>query len=126
MATAFDSTRSDLSSGMKLAALSDALVRLHKDICGRGPENARSVASGNAVVCLMFEGLTHGEQTLLDRNKPDEATKVRAAFHQAMKNEARAMAEEQLDRRVTAMTMAADPANGLETVVFLLDSPPDL
>ncbi len=126
MATAFDSTRSDLSCGMKLAALSDALVRLHKDICGRGPNNARCVASGNAVVCLMSDGLTHGEQTLLDRGKSEAATKVREAFHQAMKSEARAIAEEQLGRRVTAMTMAADPANGLETVVFLLDSPPDL
>jgi uncharacterized protein YbcI len=126
MATAFDSTRSDASGAMKLAALSDALVRLHKEICGRGPNNARCMASGNAVVCLMFDGLTHAEQTLLDRGDSDGAKTVREALHQVMKRDARAIAEEQLARRVTAMTIAADPANGLETVVFLLDSPPDL
>src|SRR3954452_16385461 len=66
VASVQESTRSDPTSGTKLAAIADALVKLHKDVCGRGPTNARCFASGNAVVCLLYGGLTRGERTLLE------------------------------------------------------------
>ena len=126
MASVVDSTRSDPTGGMRLAAVSDALVRLHKDTCGRGPNNARCFASGNAVVCLLHDGFTHAEQTLLEDGDAAAVLRHRESLHRAMEAPARAIVEEQLARRVTAMTMAVDPANGLETVVFVLDAPPDL
>jgi hypothetical protein len=42
-----------------------------------------------------------------------------------MEEPARELVERELGRRVTAMTLAADPANELETAVFVLDAPPD-
>jgi len=126
MAFAHDSTRPTAPSGSQLAALADAIVKLHKDTCGRGPKNARCFSSGNAVVCLLFGGLTHGEQTLIEHGEEAAVADQRAAFYRVMHDQARDLVEQQLGRRVVAMTMGTDPANELETAVFVLDSAPDL
>jgi uncharacterized protein YbcI len=123
MASVHDSTRSESAGGMKLAAIADGLVKLHKDVCGRGPTNARCFESGNTVVCLLFGGLTRGERTLLDSGDLDAVNRQRLALHRVMEDPARVLVEYELDRRVTAMTLAADPANELETAVFVLDAP---
>jgi uncharacterized protein YbcI len=124
MAFVHDSTRSDPSSGTRLAAVADGLVKLHKETCGRGPTNARCFASGHAIVCLLHGGLTPGERTLLDSGDVDAVRCQRRALHKVMRDPARDLVERELGRRVTAMTLAADPANELETAVFVLDAPP--
>jgi uncharacterized protein YbcI len=125
MAFASDFVQTDQhpASGRSLAALSDGLVKLHKDVCGRGPTHARSFASGNAVVCLLHGGLTRAELTLLQSGDADSVLEQRRSLYRVMKPLAVELAEEVLGRRVTAMTLAADPANELETAVFVLDAP---
>jgi uncharacterized protein YbcI len=125
MATAQDSIRPDGPTGTQLAALSDALVKLHKETCGRGPTHARCFSSGNAVVCLLFGGLTQAERSLLDSGREAAVIEQRQALHQLMRDQAREVVEKLLGRRVAALTMATDPANELETAVFVLDAPPD-
>ena len=125
MASVYDSTRSDPSSGTTLAAIADGLVKIHKDTCGRGPTNTRCFASGETVVCLLYGGLTRGERTLLESGDVHAVQRQREALHQVMHDPARDLVERELSRRVTAMTLAADPANELETAVFVLDAPPD-
>jgi uncharacterized protein YbcI len=124
MASVQASTRSDPSSGTTLAAIADGLVKLHKETCGRGPTNARCFASGDAVVCLLYGGLTRGERTLLKSGDVQAVKRQRQALHQVMQEPALELVERELGRRVTAMTLAADPANELETAVFVLDAPP--
>jgi uncharacterized protein YbcI len=121
VASVQDSTRSDPSSGTKLAAIADGIVKIHKEVCGRGPTNARCFESGNAVVCLLFGGLTRGERTLLDSGDVTAVENQRRSLHQVMRAPARELVERELGRRVTAMTLAADPSNEMETAVFLLD-----
>ena len=116
-----DPTRSDAHRGTQLAALADGLVKLHKNVCGRGPTNARCFESGNTVVVLLFGGLTRGERTLLDSGDLKAVERQRRSLHAVMHDPARDLVERVLGRRVTAMTLAADPANELETAVFVLD-----
>jgi uncharacterized protein YbcI len=125
VASVQDSTRSEPSSGSKLASIADGLVKLHKDVCGRGPTNARCFVSGDAVVCLLYGGLTRGERTLLESGDMEAVNRQRLALHHVMEGPARELVERELGRRVTAMTLAADPANELETAVFVLDAPPE-
>jgi len=125
MSTAYDSIRPDTPSGTQLAALSDALVKLHKNTCGRGPTNARCFCSGNAVVCLLFDGLTRSELTVLSHGDAEAVAAHRRSLYRVMEEPARALVENELGRRVTAMTMAVDPAGELETAVFVLDAPPE-
>ena len=108
-----------------LAAIADGLVKIHKDVCGRGPTNARCFASGDTVVCLLVGGLTRGERTLLESGDVEAVNRQRIALHRVMETPARELVERELGRRVTAMTLAADPANELETAVFVLDGPSD-
>jgi uncharacterized protein YbcI len=121
MAFAPDSIRSDSATGTQLAALSDAMVKLHKETCGRGPSNARCYMSGNTVVCVLFGGLTRAERTLIANGNDAAVLDQRQALHRVMQKHARELVEAELGRRVTAMTMATDPANELETAVFLLE-----
>jgi uncharacterized protein YbcI len=127
MASGYESVQSEETaySGTTLAAVSDGLVKLHKDICGRGPTNARTFASGNAVVCLLHRGLTRAEQTLLDDGRVESVIRQRESLYRVMGPKAAELVGELLGRRVTAMTMAVDPANELETAVFVLDAPID-
>jgi uncharacterized protein YbcI len=120
-----DSTRSEFSSGTKLAAIADGLVKIHKDACGRGPTSARCFASGDVVVCLLYGGLTRSERTLLQSGDLHAVQRQRESLHQVMHEPARKLVERELGRRVTAMTLAADPADELETAVFVLVAPLD-
>jgi uncharacterized protein YbcI len=121
MASVQDSTRSEPHGGTKLAAIADGLVKLHKDVCGRGPTNARCFESGDVVVCLLVGGLTRGERTLLESGDTAAVERQRRSLHHVMKGPAQELVERELGRRVTAMTLAADPASELETAVFVLD-----
>jgi uncharacterized protein YbcI len=123
MSSAQEPSRPDAASGTQLAALSDAMVKLHKETFGRGPTNARCYLASNSVVCLLFGGLTPAERTLLASAGTRAVEEQRQALHRVMREPARELVEEQLSRRVTAMTMATDPANELETAVFVLDAP---
>jgi uncharacterized protein YbcI len=127
MASASESAHTEQHpySGTTLAAVSDGLVKLHKDTCGRGPTNARTFASGDSVVCLLHGGLTRAERSLIAAGNEAAVLEQRRSLYAVMGPRARALVEELLGRRVTAMTLAADPANELETAVFLLDAPLD-
>lgn len=127
MASAPESARTETPaySGTTLAAISDGMVKLHKNTCGRGPTNARCFASGNTVVCLLFGGFTQAERTLLESGDHDAVLDQRRSLYRTMADPATKLVSETLGRRVTAMTMAADPASELETAVFVLDAPLD-
>ena len=64
MAVVPDLLRSDGPSGTQLAALSDALVKLHKETVGRGPKNARCDIAGDVVVCLLSGELIPAERAV--------------------------------------------------------------
>ena len=124
-ASEFTQTDSHPHPGTTLAAISDGLVKLHKNTCGRGPTKARCFASGDSIVCLLYGGFTVAERTLIDTGDLAAVFDQRQSLYRVMRPQAAAMVEELLGRRVTAMTMAADPASELETAVFLLDQPLD-
>lgn len=125
MASAFDSvqTQSQPHAGTTLAAISDGMVKLHKNTCGRGPTSARCFASGDTIVCLLQGGFTQAEQTLIESGDLAAVYDQRESLYRVMKPKGMEFVSDLLGRRVTAMTMAADPANDLETAVFVLDAP---
>ena len=74
---------------------------------------------------MMHGGMTRAELTLLADGNEAAVIEQRQSLYRVMGPRASKLVEELLGRRVTAMTMAADPANELETAVFLLDAPLD-
>jgi uncharacterized protein YbcI len=55
------------SEGNRLQAVSNAMVKLHKEQFGRGPTNARSYFAGpDTLVCTLEDALLPAERTMVE------------------------------------------------------------
>ena len=76
------------------ASIARAVVRIYREVCGRGPTKARATYRGDVVVVVLEQVLTHPEQSLAARGRCDEALALRRDLHGAMRDElARAVGE---------------------------------
>jgi len=106
--------------GRTLAALSNAIVSIHKQFYGKGPTKARTHLHRNLVVVLLDGGFTRGEQTLNDRGYGREVLHWRLAMQNSVEAELRAAVERILNRSVHSVMSANDPVNDLQAHVFVL------
>src|SRR5918997_2493863 len=95
-----------------LQAVSNALIRLHKDQFGRGPTNARSFFAGpDALVCVMEDALLPAERKMVELGSSDRVRDSRVAFQAATHDEFVSAVEEILGRKVRAFASAVDPSS---------------
>jgi uncharacterized protein YbcI len=106
--------------GHTLAALSDAVVSIHKQFYGKGPTKARTHLHRNLAVVLLNGGFTRGEHTLNDRGYGREVLHWRLAMQNSVEVELRAAVERILNRSVHSVMSANDPAKDLQAHVFVL------
>ncbi len=101
--------------------IADAVVRITREMTGRGPVSARVVLDDDAVVVLMHEVLTKGEQVLVDHDRADEVLATRKAFQDVMRPAFVAEVQRITGRRVATFmsTNHASPDRSAE--IFLLD-----
>jgi uncharacterized protein YbcI len=114
-------TISTRSPGWALETITNELIALHKATCGKGPSTARVHAAGNAVVCVMHEGLTRLEQTLVECGHAETVADQRRLLHTTMREAAVALIERVLERRVVSFMPSSDPAAAIESFVFVLE-----
>ena len=78
-------TRLDEQRGAgMLAAVSNALVSLHKEQFGRGPTRARTQFAGDDVlVCMMEDALLPAERTMVKMGDQQRVRETRTAFQAA-------------------------------------------
>jgi uncharacterized protein YbcI len=110
--------------GHILGHISNELVSLHKATCGRGATDAATHVAGDTVVCVMRGVLTHADQTLLRRGEESAVRAQRERLHHAMRAEAKAVVERLTGREVTTVLFAVEPAEEIESIVFLLEREP--
>ncbi len=97
-----------------MAAVSRAMVSLHKQQFGRGPTAARSYFSGrDALVCVMEDALLPAEQKMTELGEAARVREMRIAFQFATKDEFIAAVEQILYRKVRAFASAIDPEAGV-------------
>jgi uncharacterized protein YbcI len=109
-------TQSSEQSISLLAAVSNAMVALHKEQFGRGPTNARSHFAGpDALVCVLDDALLPAELKMADMGDEQRVRESRAAFQAATTREFVRVVEEIVHRRVRAFASATDV---LHNVVF--------
>jgi uncharacterized protein YbcI len=97
-----------------MAAVSRAMVALHKEQFGRGPTRARSHLSGNdTLVCVLEDALLPAEQKLVALGEGARVRETRTAFTVATKDEFIAAVEQILYRKVCAFASAVDPDQGV-------------
>lgn len=110
--------------GEMRSALSNALMRLMKELYGKGPTAAKSFLNDEYVVVVLEGGLTRVEETLLEQGKPEVVREYRLQFQAAVGEQFRGEVE-----RITGRTvldyhsqLLLDPPRSFE--MFVLDEAP--
>ena len=113
-----------LAGGQLNTALSNALVRIHREYLGRGPNRVRTVLKENMLVLIMEEVLTKAEHSLVSDGRSDEVLRTRSSFQQVMKADIVAAVEQLTGRKVIAFmsTNHIDPDLGCEVLLFEPDT----
>jgi uncharacterized protein YbcI len=93
-----------------MAAVSNALVALHKEQFGRGPTKARSHFAGpDALVCVLENALLPAERKLVALGQQTSVRETRGAFQVATADEFIAAIEQIVQRKVRSFASAVDP-----------------
>ena len=90
-------------------AVSNAMVRLHKEQFGRGPTKAHSHFAGpNALMCVMANDLLPAELKLAEVGEEGRVRDTRVSFQAATEAEFIAAVEQIVHRKVCGFASAVD------------------
>jgi uncharacterized protein YbcI len=102
------------SQGNSLQAVSNAMVKLHKEQFGRGPTNARSYFAGpDTLVCTLEDSLLPAERTMVEMGEDQRVRESRMFLQVATQAQFVGAVEEIVSRKVRAFASAIDPAPGV-------------
>ena len=105
-----------------LQELSNEMVRLYKDLFGRGRTRARSAwAGGDILVCTLENSLTAAEQNMVELGEHQRLRDIRMFFQHASENEFRESVERITGRRVRAFVSGIDTGKDVSAEVFYME-----
>jgi uncharacterized protein YbcI len=105
--------------GSLLQAVSNAMVRLHKEQLGRGPTSARSHFAGpDTLVCTLEDALLPAERAMVEMGEHQHVRESRMFLQVATKDRFIEAVEELTGRTVRAFSSAIDPRPGVVFEVF--------
>jgi uncharacterized protein YbcI len=105
-----------------LAAVSNALVSLHKEQFGRGPTTARSHFAGSDVlVCVLEDALLPAERMMVRMGDQQRVRESRTAFQAATRDQFVSAIEAIIRRRVNAFASAIDADEVVVWEIFNLE-----
>jgi uncharacterized protein YbcI len=109
----------ELSPANALQAVSNTMVKLHKEQFGRGPTNARTYFAGpDTLVCTLEDSLLPAERTMVEMGEDQRVRESRMFMQVATSDRFIAAVEELVSRKVRAFASAIDPAPGVVFEVF--------
>lgn len=111
-----------VTHGERLAVISKDLVGLHTRYYGKGPVAAKTYLVDDAVICVLRDGFTTVEKTLIAEGQPDAVHQIRSTFQSAMKAQFIGAVEAAMDRKVLAYMSQIHVAPDLAVEFFLLES----
>jgi uncharacterized protein YbcI len=113
------SVRSDANVVLNL---SNEMVRIYKEIFGRGPTRTRADWAGrDALLCTLEDSLTPAERKLAELGEHQRLRDVRTFFQHACERDFRASVEQITGRRVRAFVSGIDTENDVSSEVFYLE-----
>jgi len=110
-----------LKAGALNAAISNAVVGLLGEYAGRGPTKARTIHSGNLVLCVVEDTMTKVERSLASGGHEEFVLRLRSALQHTMRTRLTAAVEGLTQRRVAAFLSASVIEPDLAAEVFVLD-----
>jgi uncharacterized protein YbcI len=107
--------------GAQAAAISNALVQLHRRAYGKGPTKAKTYLLDDVVFCVLEGGALRIEETLRDAGEEEMVHQVRRTFQAALEGEFRQIIERATGRTVRAFMSQFDPENDIGVEIFFLN-----
>jgi uncharacterized protein YbcI len=108
--------------GLELQELTNAMVRLYKELFGRGPTKARTHYAGpDTVVSTLENNLTPAERNMLELDEHQRVREIRMFFQHASDAEFTGTVEEITGRKVSAFVSGVDTHKDVATEVFYLE-----
>lgn len=114
-----------LSGGALLTAISNRIVGILREHYGRGPMRAKTYVLDDLVVCVLRNGFTAIEKTMVDSGNPDRVVEMRHEFQQLMGVPFKEAIEELTGSRVVAFLSQAHVDPDITLEVFFVDPPID-
>ena len=118
-----DLSTSPLAGGRLLAEITNRIVSFMREHYGRGPIKAKTYVLDNLIVCVLSDGFTAIERTMMRGGEPDRVLEMRRDFQRLMKERYTEMVEELTGRKVLAFLSQAHVEPDLTIEVFLMDGP---
>jgi uncharacterized protein YbcI len=111
------------SQATALQAVSNAMVRLHKEQFGRGPVNARSHFAGpDTLVCTLEAALLPAERAMVEMGEHQRVRDTRTFFQVATADRFVSAVEAIIERKVRGFASAVDPATELVWEIFAFEA----
>jgi uncharacterized protein YbcI len=112
-----------LAGGRLLSEITNRIVSFMREHYGRGPIKAKTYVLDNLIVCVLSNGFTAIERTMMSGGEPDRVLEMRRDFQRLMKERYTEMVEQLTDRKVLAFLSQAHVEPDLTLEVFLMDGP---
>ena len=113
-----------LEGGKLLAEITNRIVSLMREHYGRGPIKAKTYVLDNLIVCVLSDGFTAIERTMIEGGEPERVLETRRDF-QRMMNDPLQQADRRADRQQGARVPEPSPREPDLTIeMFLMDGPP--
>lgn len=110
--------------GEALSAISNGLAHLHMRFFGRGPAQAKAIRVDDLVVCILWDGFTTVERTLLAHGESGAVEAFRRTFQTTMEPQFTEVVEEATGREVSAYMSQVHVNPDVAIELFLLSPEP--
>jgi len=106
--------------GRLSAAISNAIVGIHREHYGRGASRTRTVMGADYIICFMEDIYTRIEKTLIEAGRFEAVQATRSAFQDTMRERFSAAVEELSGRKVVGFLsqVHVDPDLSVETFIL--------
>ena len=104
--------------------LSNEMVRIYKEIFGRGPTRTRVDWAGrDALLCTLEDSLTPAERKMVDVGEHQRLRETRMFFQHVCEDDFRESVERVTGRKVRAFVSGIDTQTDVSSEVFYLERP---
>jgi uncharacterized protein YbcI len=111
--------------GLELQELTNAMVRLYKELFGRGPTKARTNYAGpDTILATVQNSLTPAERNMVELGEDQRVREIRMFFQHASEAEFTGTVEEITGRKVWAFVSGMDTSKDMSSEVFYLEPIP--
>jgi uncharacterized protein YbcI len=108
--------------GLMLVELSNAMVRIYKDVYGRGPTRVRTHFAGpDLIVSSLENSLTKVERTMADAGEYERLRELRIHFQYLRRDDFISSVEAITGRKVRAFVSGMDSEQDVSSELFYLE-----